>query len=69
MRRVSIRELRANMKAELRDVPFIITKSGCDIAMCTPIIDGLVNLPPTKCECIHNSEEKTDSQPSMCTRT
>ena len=37
MRKVSVRDLRANLSHELCKLPFVITRNGKEIAMCTQI--------------------------------
>ena len=54
LRKVSVRDLRANLSHELCKLPFVITRNGKEIAMCTQI-SGLRDLEKKS---VHNSEKK-----------
>ena len=43
MRRLNIRALRANLASELGDLPFVVTRNGVEVAMCTQV-NGVRNL-------------------------
>ena len=61
MRKVTTRALRSNLGHELDDLPFIITRHGVELAMCTQIISGLKDLKEvehTKPKCVHNSKSE-----------